>query len=184
MFEDSLFKEIFESGAKTKLLIVPAQLTLSAEQAAFAYAKCDVFFDFHVMSGNKLRAEIMNKTGGPGRTPINSLGRDMILRRIAKENADKLSVYQSCVTSSEFIKYAGDFIVQMKQTNPGGIDLLSLADELAGAKGGAAQGRLLPRKLKDMALIADAYSKVMQGKYIDSRTASPLLPQRSLNAIL
>ena len=86
MFEDSLFKEIFESGAKTKLLIVPAQLTLSAEQAAFAYAKCDVFFDFHVMSGNKLRAEIMNKTGGPGRTPINSLGRDMILRRIAKEN--------------------------------------------------------------------------------------------------
>lgn len=206
MFEDSLFKEIFGSSAKTKLLIVPAQLTLSAEQAAFTYAKCDVFFDFHVMSGNKLRAEIMNKTGGPGRTPINSLGRDMILRRIAKENADQLSVYQSCVTSSEFIKYAGDFIVQMKQTNPGGIDLAALADELAGAKGGAAHGagagvvtekgpgvsavnnerrnavnkekktsvtaaaydRLLPRKLKDMALIADAYSKVMQGKYIDS----------------
>ncbi|MBR5925916.1 MAG: hypothetical protein IKZ78_01010, partial [Firmicutes bacterium] len=111
------------------MLIVPAQLTLSAEQAAFDYSKKDVFFDFHVMSGNKLRSEILSKTEAPGKTPISSLGRQMMLRSIAKSIAPELKTYQASAASSDFLKYVGDFIVQMKQTNPEGLELSGLADE-------------------------------------------------------
>ena len=165
MFEDKLFKEIFESQSELKLLIVPAQLTLSAEQAAFDYAKVEAFFDFRVMSGNKLRAEIINTAGGLGKTPINTLGRAMLLRRIAKEKAPELSVYRSCAASSQFISYAGDFIVQMKQNNPEGIDLKAAASEFAG---GTAAQELLFNKLLDMALLSSEYEKAMSGKYSDA----------------
>ena len=113
-FDEKLFKTIEESKAKNKLLIVPAQLTLSAEQAAFDITKKDGFFDLQIMSGNKLRSEIIAKTGGSGRAPINTLGRSMILRKCAKEAG--LNMYKDLASSADFLSAAGDFIVQAKQT--------------------------------------------------------------------
>jgi len=119
MFDESLFKAISGSSAPQKLLIVPAQLTLSAEEAAFdALGKGNDdfgFLDLHIMSGNKLRTEIMNKAGGPGRTAINNLGRSMILRKCAKDSS--LEVYSKAASSPEFLSAAGDFILQLKQKN-------------------------------------------------------------------
>jgi len=155
MFDENLFKEIEASKAPQKLLIVPAQLTLSAEQAAFEYfgkgAESFGFFDFHVMSGNKLRAEIIKKTGGPGRTAISNLGRSMILRKCAKDS--ELRVYGKMASSPEFLSGAADFIIQLKQ---------SMSEIPEGS------GELLSGKLSDMKQIFTRYESFMEGKYIDT----------------
>ena len=153
-FDQELFNKIKESKAPQKLLIVPAQLTLSAEAAAFEATDAEGFFDLQIMSGNKLRAEILNKTGGPGLTPITSLGRQLILRKCAKE-AD-LDLYKNLRTSADFLSAAGDFIVQSKQTLS---DEIEIKEELP---------ELLKKKLSDMTKLRDLYQSYMSGKYIDS----------------
>ena len=72
-----------ELAAKRILLIVPAQYTLKAEEEAFEIIGGEGFFDFHIMSGNKLLETVLRETGHPGLTPVNNLGRTMLPRRIA-----------------------------------------------------------------------------------------------------
>ena len=153
-FDSELFKKIEESKAPIKLLIVPAQLTLSAETAAFNATKKEGFFDLQIMSGAKLRAEIISKTGTAARTPITTLGRSMILRKCAKE-AD-LSAYDGLRNSSDFISSVGDFIVQAKQNKNENIEINENLPHI------------LQMKLKDMAALLNGYESYMSGRFIDS----------------
>ena len=66
------------------LLVVPAQSTLSAEEAAFEHIGGKGFLTLNVVSGEKLRQDILRTTGGSGRTPISTIGRGMILRRAVR----------------------------------------------------------------------------------------------------
>lgn len=156
--------ESIHSGAckaKQVLLIVPAQFTLEAEESAFRHFSAEGFFDFQIMSGNKLLQDIMRKTGGPGVTSINTLGRTMLLRKIAGDKKDELGIFGKVCTNTEFLKMAGDFIVQMKQNELTAEDLQKM-EEICG------EDTLLGRKLKDMELMAEQYGEAMAGRFTDS----------------
>ncbi len=147
--------------AKRVLLVVPAQFTLEAEEEAFRYFDAEVFFDFHVMSGNRLQSEIIKECGGLGTTSVNNLGRTMLLRKIAAEKKADLKAFSKVVGEGEFLKMTGDFILQLKQNNPEGPDFASL-------KTLANEGSLLASKLSDMQQFYEAYEAVMKGKFSDA----------------
>ena len=167
--KDALFEKIRKdlSNAPAKiarvLLVVPAQSTLSAEEEAFAHLGGKGFLTLNVVSGEKLRQDIMHETGGSGRTAINTIGRGMILRRAVAACEEQFRAFRGVCRNSRFIDMAGDFIVQMKQNGACAEDLRSLA---AGALG--ASNSLLSRKLSDMALIAQYYQDAMEGRFTDS----------------
>ena len=103
------------SAARHVVLIVPAQFTLEAEEAAFRKFDAKGFFDFHIMSGARLNLQILKECGSPGTAAINTLGRTMLLRRIASQRKEDMQAFASVCGSTEFLKMAGDFLVQMKQ---------------------------------------------------------------------
>ncbi len=148
-------------GPKRVILVVPAQATLKTEEESFAALGGAGFFDFHVMSGAKLRTIILQETGSPEKTPVNTLGRSMILRKILKDRASQLKSFGSVCRESGFLDLAGDMIVQMKQNgiDPAGLAALSET---------AAEGSLLADKLADLQLIYSDYQSLMEGKYTDT----------------
>ncbi len=148
-------------AAKQIVLVVPAQYTLKAEERAFESLGGSGFFDFHIMSGNRLIHQIIHETGGPGLTPVNNLGRTMMLRRIAKKRAEDLKCYGSLADSSEFLKLAGDFIVQAKQNK---IDEESMPKLIEASP----EGSLLRDKLSDMQILMNEYGLAMAGRFSDS----------------
>ena len=150
-----------KSAAKQIVLIVPAQFTLQAEEAAFRRFDAKGFFDFHIMSGARLNQQILKETGFPKTTPINTLGRVMLLRRIASQHKEEMQAFGKVCTGTEFLKMAGDFIVQMKQNQ------LEPSD-LEGIRQKAEEGSLLEKKLSDMQVLAEGYDAVMAGKFNDS----------------
>lgn len=150
-----------KSAAKQIVLIVPAQFTLQAEEAAFRRFDAKGFFDFHIMSGARLNQQILKETGFPKTTPINTLGRVMLLRRIASQHKEEMQAFGKVCTGTEFLKMAGDFIVQMKQNQLEPSDLESIRQK-------AEEGSLLEKKLSDMQLLAEGYDAVMAGKFNDS----------------
>ena len=151
------------SSAERVILIVPAQSTLQAEEDGFRYLGGDAFFDFAVMSGAKLRSDIMNETGAPGKTAINTIGRKMLLRRIASKRQKDFVSFGSVCGSESFLDMAGDFIVQLKQND---IDPVALASINSGLKDSGSS--ILSSKLSDMQLIYADYESIMAGKYTDS----------------
>ena len=88
--KDALFGKIKDDLAKIPagfervLLVVPAQSTLSAEEEAFAHIGGKGFLTLNIVSGEKLRQDILHETGGSGRTAVNTIGRGMILRRAVR----------------------------------------------------------------------------------------------------
>ena len=162
--KDALFGKIKDDLAKIPtgfervLLVVPAQSTLSAEEEAFAHIGGKGFLTLNIVSGEKLRQDILHETGGSGRTAVNTIGRGMILRRAVRANEGSFRAFGGVCRDPHFIDMAGDFIVQMKQNN-------IAAEELPGL---AASENLLARKLHDMALIAQYYQNAMAGRFTDS----------------
>ncbi len=148
-------------GPKRVILVVPAQATLKTEEESFAALGGEGFFDFHVMSGAKLRTIILQETGAPEKTAINTLGRSMLLRKIVKDRAAEMKSFASVSREPGFLDLAGDMIVQMKQNgiDPAGLAALSET---------AAEGSLLADKLADLQLIYSEYQRLMAGKYTDS----------------
>jgi len=149
------------SKAKQLLLVVPAQFTLQAEDKAFSELKEEGFFDLQILSGNKLRADVLRETGGAGYTAVNTLGRAMLLRKIARDKGGGLQAFSKVASDSEFLSLAGDMIVQLKQND------ISLP-VLDGIINGAGGSGLLGRKLADMRVIYGAYEEAMSGRYTDS----------------
>ena len=150
-----------ETNAKRILLIVPAQFTLKAEEAALSHLQAKGFFDLHIMSGNRLRSRILSEVGQTGKTAINSMGRNMLLRKIAAEKKSDLHTFSNVAHTDEFLSMAGDFIVQLKQNNLNPQNLKNIASH-------AGEREILKKKLEDMHTIYTAYQELMQGKFNDS----------------
>ena len=150
-----------ESKAERVILIVPAQETLQTEEEGFKFLGGKGFFDFAVMSGAKLRSEILKETGKPDKIAINTIGRKMLLRRITGKRRSELKSFAAVSGSEGFLDMAGDFVVQLKQNeiDPQQLQKLSEKEDLPS---------LLSSKLSDMQLIYSDYEKVMSGKYTDS----------------
>ncbi len=150
-----------KSPARRVILVVPAQFTLKAEELAFEKLGGPGFFDFHIMSGNKLEQEIIRETGGPGLTPVDTLGRTMLLRKIALKNASSFKRFSRSASSREFLKLAGDFTVQLKQNDLGPKDIEALLSDLDPKS-------LLYEKLHDMKIITEGYEEAMKGRFTDA----------------
>ena len=159
------------SAARQVVLIVPAQFTLEAEEAAFRKFDAKGFFDFHIMSGGRLNLQILKECGSPGTAAVNTLGRTMLLRRITAQRKEEMQAFGSVCGSSEFLKMAGDFLVQMKQNQ------LQTSD-LEAVRASAPQDSLLQKKLSDMQLLAEGYDEAMAGKFNDSEDMLRFVTQR------
>lgn len=148
-------------NARRIVLVVPAQSTLMAEEEGFKALGDEGFFDFLIMSGARLREEILKECGSPGKTVINTIGRRMLLRKIAGEKASELTAFRGVCQSDGFLDLAADFIVQAKQNNIAFEDLSHIAEKASGSS-------ILKDKLLDMQLICTEYELAMAGKYTDS----------------
>ena len=150
-----------KSSAERVILVVPAQSTLQTEEEGFRYLGGKGFIDFAVMSGARLRSYVLSETGSPDKTAVNTIGRKMLLRRIASKRRPELSSFGSVCERPGFLDLAGDMIVQLKQNEIDPTDLACIAEMKTLTP-------ILAEKLSDMQLIYADYEMFMAGKYTDS----------------
>jgi len=143
------------------ILVVPAQASLLVERGVFDALGKKGFFKLRIIRGQKLHEEILHECGYPGLVAINTIGRSMLLRKIASDCRQQLSAFSGVYSDSGFIDMAGDFIVQLKQNNVDDKQLDALIDS-------AQDGSLLKKKLMDMRIITRGYRQAMEGRFTDS----------------
>lgn len=170
---DALFTRIKDDLDKDKsvVLVVPAQATLSMERKAFDALESEGFFNLHIIRGRKLHEIILNETSRPAETPINTIGRAMLLRKLASDRRDELKSFSTVLTEPGFIDMVGDFIVQLKQNNVDDERLSALIDT-------SKEGSLLQNKLSDMRILFNAYQGAMEGKFTDSEDLLSFVTER------
>lgn len=163
--------QALRSGEKGLILMVPEQFTLQAERDLIQYLDLPGILDVEVLSFSRLAHKVFNEAGGLTRTHINEQGRHMILRRILDEIQDQLTVYKKVSRQNGFIKHINDLLSDLKKHDITPQELAAKAEELEDSV-------LLAGKLKDTAVIYEAFNRYLADKYIDSEDAINALIDR------
>ncbi|SET07332.1 DNA helicase/exodeoxyribonuclease V, subunit B [Natronincola peptidivorans] len=143
------------------ILIVPEQFTLQAERDLIEKQQLKGIMGVEVLSFTRLAFRVFNEVGGLTKTPINEIGKNMIIRKILEECREDLSVYKNPSKQEGFVKKLNEMICEFKQQNIAPIELLQGINEVD-------EDSIMRMKLEDIALIYGKFNSYLENRYIDN----------------
>lgn len=153
---DRLREVLAPASAKSAVLLVPDHYTLQAEIDVLSEISGEGFFRLQVLSPSRLYQRVFQRAGAPGQTRIDEQGRVMLMHAIARDAGKALNWYADARNRTGFAEKCVRQINAFKQAGLTPEDL----KKLAGSPGA-------PHKLKDLALLYEAYEAALQGRFMD-----------------
>ncbi|MDI9506288.1 MAG: hypothetical protein GX246_01350 [Clostridiales bacterium] len=154
---DRLREVLAPASAKSAVLLVPDHYTLQAEIDVLSEISGEGFFRLQVLSPGRLYQRVFQRAGAPGQTRIDEQGRVMLMHAAARDAGKALNWYADARNRAGFAEKCVRQINAFKQAGLTPEDLRKLAD-IPGS---------LPHKLKDLALLYEAYEAALQGRFMD-----------------
>ncbi len=159
----NIFKEIdkkIKSNTQNKLiLIVPEQYTLHAEIEIIEKMKLNGLLDLEVISFNRLINRALQNIGKMDGFSVNSLGKNMLLRKIFDSKKDELKLFTKAYSRYGFIDQVSETISELKKADITPEILMDSIDTI--------DDMLAKTKMSDLSLIFNEYEKQIDGKYTD-----------------
>ncbi|MCJ7855872.1 helicase-exonuclease AddAB subunit AddB [Lachnospiraceae bacterium NSJ-143] len=147
--------------------IVPEQYTLQGERDIIAFTKGRAIMKAQVLSFNRLSYNIFSRTGLPSKTPLDDIGKALILKKTVSENKSSFLYFKSCCDRSGFIEQLSNIITEFFKYD------ISL-DRLSEAYG-STDDTALKYKLNDLSIIYSEFLKHISEGYISPDTALDML---------
>ena len=136
--------------------LVPEQFSLQSEKLLLS--KRAAATQVQVLSFNRLAYRLFSTLGSAPGKLADDLGKQMLLRKVLFEVADKLTYYKSAADKHGFVDSLAHTITEMNQYRITSNDLF-LRAENASSVG-------LKAKLTDIAVISGAYRQLVTGRYL------------------
>ncbi|SDK95154.1 helicase-exonuclease AddAB subunit AddB [Natronincola ferrireducens] len=165
----SAIKERIQEGQEHPLfLMVPEQFTLQAERDLIEKQQLDGIMGAEVLSFTRLAHRVFHEVGGLTKTPINDIGKTMIIKRILDEYKEDLKIYKTTAKQEGFVGKINDMICELKQQEITAIDLNMVMEDLE-------EESILKMKLDDIILIYDKFNSYLENRYVDNEDHINLL---------
>ena len=143
------------------ILLVPEQASYQAERAILSDKRIAGYNRLHVLSFDRLQFLLSGKhTTGPA---LSSIGRQMIVHRILRDNKNKLKVFGSSATWPGLGRQMAQIITELHQYAKTPDDIDRLLSELAKEE----HNNLAALKFADIGLILKEYLEFIEGRFID-----------------
>lgn len=150
------------------ILIVPEQFTLQAERDLIEKQNFEGLIRLEVLSFTRLAFRVFNEVGGLRKTPINDIGKSMIIKKVLEESIDDLTIYRNTSKQEGFVSKLNEMICEFKQQGITPTDLSLIIE-------GIQQDSMLKMKLLDMAKIYSKFNAYLEGRYVDNEDHLNLL---------
>lgn len=142
------------------ILLVPEQLTLTAEQEIMRRLNVGGLFAVDIMSPSRLNDHVLSLTGRSEREPLSDAGRRMAISQALERLEEQLPYYGSITLRRGFVEKLAALITDLKR---GGMTPEALADYAKTQPTGGPQ-----EKLQDLCSIYNQYQQVVEGRFSDS----------------
>lgn len=170
---DYIIEESLKHPQKNYLLIVPDQFTMQTQMDLVVEHPRHAIMNVDVLSFGRLTHRVIEEVGGEELPVLDDTGKSLVLRKVAQEKREELSVIGSHLHKIGYIHEVKSALSEFMQYGVGEKELDIL---LSYAKGRGA----LYHKLKDLKLLYQAFSEYMRGRFITTeetldrlRTALP-----------
>jgi len=164
---------LIDSGEKNVLLLTPEQFSFEAERRLLSELKESRVNLVESTTFSRLAAEISRVYGGD-RLPVLTKGaRAVMMKRALETVQDGLCLFENSVNNSSFITSMLKIYDEMKSCRVDTEDILAAADNT--------DKELLQKKLRDIAVVIDAYDALIADEYYDSENELTRLYEKLLH---
>ena len=147
-----------DGGAEAHIVVVPKQLTLQTERTLLRALRLPGSFSLQILSPERLCGRIFEAAGQPDGARIDERGRVMLVRAAVRACADRLKLYHGAERRRGF---ADRCARQLELIRQAGLTPERLAECAEGLDG------MLALKLRDLAVILEAYERLIEGRFQD-----------------
>ena len=145
---------------ESAILLVPEQLTLTAERELMERLHLQGMFSLEVLSPSRLYEHILSDAGRDEREPLSDSGRRMAVSQALEKLENKLPYYGGIIQRRGFVEKLTALITDLKR---GGLDAETLRSYADGLDSG-----LQKEKLTDLSKIYAQYNEVLKNRFSDS----------------
>ncbi len=147
------------------LVVVPEQFTMQTQRKLVDLSTNHAIMNIDVLSFQRLAYRVFDEMGIGNLQILEETGKNLVLRKVAQEQADKLTVLKGNMHRMGYIGEVKSFISELMQYNIS-------PDELAGYMNDELFSTVLSAKLKDVHVMYEGFTEFLKGHYI---TAEELL---------
>ena len=117
MIHNRMIQMASENPKKNFLLIVPEQFTMQTQRELVQMHPNHSILNIDVLSFNRLAYRIFDELGNFRSQVLEETGKSLILRRIAEEKSDELTVLKKNITKMGYIDELKSLISELAQYN-------------------------------------------------------------------
>ena len=144
---------------KNYLVVVPEQFTMQTQRKLVDLSSNHAIMNIDVLSFQRLAYRIFDELGKTNIQILEETGKNLVLRKIAQEQAENLSVLRANMHRMGYIGEVKSFISELMQYNvsPAQLDEVIESGKFATS---------LNSKLKDLSVMYQAFRDYLEGSYI------------------
>lgn len=171
----SLYNKIIEEALshpeKTYIVLVPEQFTMQTQKDLVEASPEHAIMNIDVLSFGRLAYRVMEETGGNRRIVLDDEGKNLILRKIAGEYEDELTMLRGNLKKQGYISEVKSVISEFTQYDIGEEAIEEMMKD-------AGEGTALYYKLSDLKKVYHGFYAYLEDKYITREEILDLLCER------
>ena len=158
VFEDCIKAGLADDGSRF-LIVVPEQATTAAEKLLIKMHPNHAVSNIEILSFNRLAYRVFDELGIKNPEVLDDISKAMILRRVANEHSEELSVWKKRFDKPGFVDNLKSMISELYQYGIKAEDVETSIDNK----------KLTPRlcsKLHDLTVMMNGFNSFIRDKYI------------------
>ncbi len=158
---EKIIKEAEEFPGKQFLVIVPEQFTMQTQKDLVMMHPRHGIMNIDVLSFERLAHRVFEEVGGEHRKILEDTGKNLVLRRLAEEQKDKLTLLGGNMKKLGYISEVKSLLSEFTQYQV-------TSEQLEEMMKRNQSNPQLYFKLKDMKIIYDSFQNYLEGTYLTS----------------
>ena len=158
-----IYRKIIELSAKEPegrfFVVTPEQATMQAQKEIVRLHPNHGTLNIDIVSFERLAYRIFSELSLPQPEVLDDTGKNMVLRRLAGEKMDELTMFSSHLNRPGFISEIKSMLSELYQYG-------ATPEDLKAQTAGEHVGQILAAKLSDMEVIFEAFREFTKEKYI------------------
>lgn len=156
---EQVVRDAEQNPRKNYLVVVPEQFTMQTQRKLVNLSHNQAIMNIDVLSFQRLAYRIFDELGTGNMQILEETGKNLVLRKVAQEQADKLTVLKGNMHRMGYIGEVKSFISELMQYNitPQQLEECLRSDKFSGT---------LQNKLQDVFVMYQGFSDFLRGHYI------------------
>lgn len=150
-----IIKESLKHPDKNYYIIVPEQSTMQVQRKVMELHPYHGTMNIDILSFPRLANRVFEEVNERQKTVLEDVGKSMILRKVAEEKKEQLTIFKRSLNKTGFIEELKSLLSEFYQYRIGKETLQSLIEELD-------QGTMLQGKLLDMKVIFEGFQDYLK----------------------